>query len=361
MLTPSELSGKRFEKAVFGGYQMQQVDDFFKQIATDYAAIYKDNALLKSKLKTLVTTVEEYRSVDEAMRKALLNTQRMCETMIDEAQAKARDIVEAANREAGELGSTLKAKLEREERHLERLKDDTVVFVNALRELYTRQLHTLEALSLHTDSDELTPTEQKESNLKDTALEIEQNISAKLKDTLSFAFVQQATGKPETEDTVAFRPQSEQSEQPEQPEPPERPEQPEQPGEPFFSRSAVTQEEISSLIAVKKPAFPVFDQITEQAEALPADLPGSPFDSQAGDNPKTESLQDTLARLHEMDKALSAAESQGMDTGSYVDSVLQKLLRNGEQAMEEGEEDTVVPRPRTDFESLSFGKNYKQE
>ena len=36
MLTPQELQNKKFEKAVFGGYDMSQVDDFLDSIIGDY-------------------------------------------------------------------------------------------------------------------------------------------------------------------------------------------------------------------------------------------------------------------------------------------------------------------------------------
>ena len=36
MLTPQELQNKKFEKAVFGGYDMAQVDDFLDSILLIY-------------------------------------------------------------------------------------------------------------------------------------------------------------------------------------------------------------------------------------------------------------------------------------------------------------------------------------
>ena len=51
MLTPQDIQNKEFVKAVFGGYDMQGVDDFLEELTDDYAALYKDNAILKSKIK----------------------------------------------------------------------------------------------------------------------------------------------------------------------------------------------------------------------------------------------------------------------------------------------------------------------
>jgi len=85
MLTPQEITEKVFVKAVFGGYDMTGVDDFLESVATDYTALYKENAILKGKLKVLVEKVEEYRSTEDAMRMALLTAQRMGEEITIEA------------------------------------------------------------------------------------------------------------------------------------------------------------------------------------------------------------------------------------------------------------------------------------
>ena len=85
MLTPQEITEKVFVKAVFGGYDMTGVDDFLESVSTDYNALYKENAILKGKLKVLVEKVEEYRSTEDAMRMALLTAQRMGEEITVEA------------------------------------------------------------------------------------------------------------------------------------------------------------------------------------------------------------------------------------------------------------------------------------
>jgi len=85
MLTPQDITDKVFVKAVFGGYDMTGVDDFLEEINTDYTALYKENAILKGKLKVLVEKVEEYRSTEDAMRMALLTAQRMGEEITAEA------------------------------------------------------------------------------------------------------------------------------------------------------------------------------------------------------------------------------------------------------------------------------------
>ena len=62
MFTPQEIQEKTFVKAVFGGYDMQTVDEFLEPLTEDYITLYKENAVLKSKMKILVEKLEEYRS-----------------------------------------------------------------------------------------------------------------------------------------------------------------------------------------------------------------------------------------------------------------------------------------------------------
>jgi len=85
MLTPQEITEVVFAKARFGGYDMTEVDDFLEAVYSDYTALYKENAILKGKLKVLVEKVEEYRSTEDSMRMALLTAQRMGEEITTEA------------------------------------------------------------------------------------------------------------------------------------------------------------------------------------------------------------------------------------------------------------------------------------
>jgi len=85
MLTPQEINDKGFDSVMLNGYDKGDVDDFLETVSADYNALYKENAILKGKLKVLVEKVEEYRSTEDAMRMALLTAQRMGEEITTEA------------------------------------------------------------------------------------------------------------------------------------------------------------------------------------------------------------------------------------------------------------------------------------
>ena len=102
MFTPQQIEEVSFKKATFGGYDMQAVDDFLEPLTQDYITLYKENALLKSKMRVLVGKLEEYRENEESMKDAMANAQRTCERMVREAEQKCAQMLSDANHAAAE-------------------------------------------------------------------------------------------------------------------------------------------------------------------------------------------------------------------------------------------------------------------
>ena len=76
---------------------MEQVDEFLVPLTEDYVALYKENGLLKSKMRVLVGKLEEYRKNEAAMKDAVVNAQRTCDKMVREAEAKCAQMLASAN------------------------------------------------------------------------------------------------------------------------------------------------------------------------------------------------------------------------------------------------------------------------
>ena len=139
MLTPQEVSERAFQKASFGGYNMSQVDEFLDILTGDYSALYSENAVLKSKMKVLVDKVEEYRSTEEAMRKALMTAQRMADDLVQEAEQKKADILKEVEGAAQRRKEELSREVEAEEYRLQQAQQATASFVEKVRALHARQ------------------------------------------------------------------------------------------------------------------------------------------------------------------------------------------------------------------------------
>ena len=146
MLTPQEVSERAFPKASFGGYNMAQVDEFLDVLTEDYSALYSENAVLKSKMKVLVDKVEEYRSTEEAMRKALMAAQRMADDMVKEAEKKRTEILQEAEGEAQKKIDAIRQEADTERFRLESAKKETASYVEQVRALHAQALAYLDQL-----------------------------------------------------------------------------------------------------------------------------------------------------------------------------------------------------------------------
>lgn len=102
MFTPQQIEQISFGRATFGGYDMQAVDEFLEPLTEDYITLYKENALLKSKIRVLVEKMEEYRANEASMKDAIINAQKTCDLMVKEAQSKCTQMLSEANVAAAE-------------------------------------------------------------------------------------------------------------------------------------------------------------------------------------------------------------------------------------------------------------------
>ena len=130
MITPQQIDQVSFSKASFGGYNMQQVDEFLEPLTEDYVTLYKENALLKSKMRVLAGKLEEYRKsgveaknasgeAKAAADKMLLDTKAKCDRMLKEATAKAQAITASAAPAAPAQGSNAEALIAAENTRVE--------------------------------------------------------------------------------------------------------------------------------------------------------------------------------------------------------------------------------------------------
>ncbi|MBR4879366.1 MAG: DivIVA domain-containing protein [Clostridia bacterium] len=146
MLTPQELQNKKFEKAVFGGYDMSQVDDFLDTIISDYTDIYKENITLKSKMKVLVDKIEEYRSVDDEIRKMLYTAQTKSKEMIANAEKEAAEIINEARSTAESSIIEMKASYDSEKDKLAAMKAETSQYAEQIKSILSKNIEVINAL-----------------------------------------------------------------------------------------------------------------------------------------------------------------------------------------------------------------------
>ena len=144
MMTPQEIQEKTFAKAVFGGYDMQAVDEFVEPLAQDYIELYRENAVLKSKMKVLVKKLEEYRDREAEIRDAEENAQKKCDAMLAEAQKKSDELLSDAELQSrtADVDQLVAAETER----LNGAKKIAQDFIAVIEQDVQKHLEQLEAL-----------------------------------------------------------------------------------------------------------------------------------------------------------------------------------------------------------------------
>ena len=146
-MTVQEIQEIGFEKAVFGGYDMKSVDTFLERVAEEFAAMQKENAAMKAKMKVLVDKIEEYRGVEEGMHRTLLTAQSIAQETIDKAKKEAEEIIASAKDETANKVKDTKAEM------------NTAEFIAHVAKLYQSQARALAELA---KGENLAPVQQTE-------------------------------------------------------------------------------------------------------------------------------------------------------------------------------------------------------
>lgn len=148
MFTPQEVRERpgSFEKAVFGGYSMNTVDDFLSQLSEDYAALYKENAVLKSKMKVLVEQLEKYHDQEESLNKAIMAAQKTADEMVVEAERKCAKMMSDTEQSLRQRDQELKVELAAEAERVARAKKTAAAFVEEVENQVHMSLSHLERI-----------------------------------------------------------------------------------------------------------------------------------------------------------------------------------------------------------------------
>lgn len=146
MFTPQQIDQISFNRATFGGYDMEAVDEFLEPLTQDYVTLYKENALLKSKMRVLVGKLEEYRKNEASMKDAIVNAQKTCDLMVKEAEAKCTQMLSDANAAAAENAKNSDALIAAENERVEEAKRAARAKIDELQEQLRSCLQALDRI-----------------------------------------------------------------------------------------------------------------------------------------------------------------------------------------------------------------------
>ena len=181
MFTPQQIDQISFSRATFGGYNMDEVDAFLEPLTEDYVTLYKENALLKSKMRVLVGKLEEYRKNEASMKEAVANAQKTCDQMVLEAQQKCEKMLSEANTAATtNTGALIAAEAER-------LQEARKLAASKIDEIQSQMRSCIQALDRIKSANEPSAPAEPKKTTDELADEISQNLEALVGTTVDHA------------------------------------------------------------------------------------------------------------------------------------------------------------------------------
>ena len=176
MFTPHQIEQISFGNALFNGYDKDAVDEFFIPLTEDYVTLYKENALLKSKMRVLVGKLEEYRANEASMKEAIVNAQKTCDTMVKETEAKCAQMLADANVAAAEHSKLTDSQIAAENARLEEARQSAT---DSITQIENQLKACLEAMALIRERNNLIETAPEAPTVEDP-LDITEEISQSL-------------------------------------------------------------------------------------------------------------------------------------------------------------------------------------
>ncbi len=184
MFTPQQIEQISFSRATFGGYDMQSVDELLEPLTEDYITLYKENALLKSKMRILVSKLEEYRNNEASMKDAIVNAQKTCDLMVKEAESKCAAMLGEANEAAARNARNTEALIAAEEARVEEARRVAAAKIAEIEQQFQACLDALAVIKANHAPVQAAPVvEQKPDEAKVVADEIALNLAAMIGET----------------------------------------------------------------------------------------------------------------------------------------------------------------------------------
>lgn len=146
MITPQQIEEISFSRATFGGYDMQSVDEVLEPLTEDYISLYKENALLKSKMRVLVAKLEEYRKAESSMQDAIANAQKTYDQMVKEAEEKCAKMLSEASELAAQSSKNADALVNAENERVEEARRIATSKIDELTEQLSSCVQALERI-----------------------------------------------------------------------------------------------------------------------------------------------------------------------------------------------------------------------
>ena len=142
-ITPMDIRQQQFTVKMFRGFDVQEVDTFLEDLAADYEALLKENALLKEQLQALEARTRGLEDRERVLQETLVTTQRVVEEMKESARREATLVVREAElrgEKVVEAARTAEASIQADVVALKRMRRQLAESIRSTVDMYQRLL-----------------------------------------------------------------------------------------------------------------------------------------------------------------------------------------------------------------------------
>lgn len=174
MLTPIEIQNRAFKSGGLG-YDKKDVDSFMKEIVDSYEMLYREKMELADKVNVLNDALQNYKTIEKTMQKALLLAQKTAEETQENALRNAHAIEKEAMTKSEIIVSDARRELERIHQKIVQLCQQYEKYKLQFKNLAAAQIELLETESFQIHMMEL-PTVELETMKKQETSEEEPKV-----------------------------------------------------------------------------------------------------------------------------------------------------------------------------------------
>jgi cell division initiation protein len=142
-ITPMDIRQQQFRVRLFRGFDVQEVDTFLEDVAQDYEALIKENALLKEQLQVLEDRTRGLEDREKVLQQTLVTTQQFTDEIKEGARREAALILREAELEGDKMlesNRSEEAALRSEILQLKRQRRQVAEGLRATLDMYQRMI-----------------------------------------------------------------------------------------------------------------------------------------------------------------------------------------------------------------------------
>ena len=177
-------AGRQFSRSI-RGYNVNEVNEYLNRLSENYAILYRENVELEQKLADAQSRLENLDKEEEQVKRILETAKRAADQVVNDAYARADDILASVKKSCDGLISNFREKIEARKNDLANIQENVGEFKKELFEKYRLHIELIDQLVPVYEYDELTSDRYVDRMITNLKKEVAAQYDIKLEDILT--------------------------------------------------------------------------------------------------------------------------------------------------------------------------------